>query len=70
MLGYPSSAPAERLFSFGVIIRRAERNHLPDDSFETFVLLKAKIGYMIFLDGTFLQLNPVMMTKLLFKVSA
>jgi hypothetical protein len=37
----PSSAPVERLFSFGGIIRSAKRNKLSDNMFETLLLLKA-----------------------------
>jgi len=37
----PSSAPVERLFSFGGIIHSAKRNRLSHKTFETLLLLKA-----------------------------
>ena len=37
----PSSAPAERLFSFGGIVNRARRQKLRDDHLEMLVLKKA-----------------------------
>ena len=37
----PSSAPAERLFSFGGIVNRARRQKLSDDHLEMLVLKKA-----------------------------
>jgi len=39
-LGFPSSAPIERLFSFGEIIHNAVQNPLLGKSFETLMLLK------------------------------
>ena len=37
----PSSAPMERLFSFGGIIRNAKRNQLADTTFETLLMLQS-----------------------------
>jgi len=37
----PSSAPVERLFSFGGLIHTAKRTRLSDKMFETLLMLKA-----------------------------
>jgi len=36
-----SSAPVERLFSFGGLIHTAKRNRLSDEMFKTLLMLKA-----------------------------
>jgi hypothetical protein len=45
----PPSAPVERLYSFGGIIRSAKRNKLSDNMFETLLFFKANahINYVL-----------------------